>query len=77
MTTSYRDIFLLACCQALLLTNAAGLISMNALVGYSLVDVETIATLGATTYVLWSAMATMPISLLMGLVGVLSRSDRR
>ena len=38
MTTSYRNIFLLACCQALLLTNAAGLISMNGLVGYSLVD---------------------------------------
>ena len=69
MTTSYRDIFLLACCQALLLTNAAGLISMNALVGYSLVDVKTIATLGATTYVLGSAMATMPMSLWMGRVG--------
>ncbi|MFO1315914.1 MAG: MFS transporter [Burkholderiales bacterium] len=69
MTTSYRDIFLLACCQALLLTNAAGLISMNALVGYSLVDVKTIATLGATTYVLGSALATMPMSLWMGRVG--------
>ena len=40
MTTSYRNIFLLACCQALLLTNASGLIAMNGLVGYSLVDVE-------------------------------------
>jgi len=69
MKTSYRDIFLLACCQALLLTNAAGLISMNALVGYSLVDVKTIATLGATTYVLGSALATMPMSLWMGRVG--------
>ncbi|MBK9117835.1 MAG: MFS transporter [Betaproteobacteria bacterium] len=67
--TSYRDVFLLACCQALLLTNAAGLISMNALVGYSLVDVKTIATLGATTYVLGSALSTMPMSLWMGRVG--------
>ena len=33
MRTSYRDIFLLACCQALLLTNASGLITMNGLVG--------------------------------------------
>jgi hypothetical protein len=33
--TSRRDIFLLACCQALLLTNASGLISMNGLVGFS------------------------------------------
>ena len=69
MTTSYRNIFLLACCQALLLTNAAGLISMNGLVGYSLVDTKTIATLGATTYVLGSALATMPMSLWMARVG--------
>jgi len=69
MQTSYRNIFLLACCQALLLTNAAGLISMNGLVGYSLVDTKTIATLGATTYVLGSALATMPMSLWMARVG--------
>ena len=68
-TTSYRNIFLLACCQALLLTNAAGLISMNGLVGYSLVDTKTLATLGATTYVLGSALSTMPMSLWMARVG--------
>ncbi len=68
-TTSYRNIFLLACCQALLLTNSAGLISMNGLVGYSLVDTKTLATLGATTYVLGSALATMPMSLWMARVG--------
>jgi MFS family permease len=69
MSTSYRDIFLLACCQALLLTNASGLISMNGLVGYSLVESKTLATLGATTYVLGSALATMPMSLWMGRAG--------
>src|SRR5260221_6310446 len=69
MTTSYRNIFLLACCQALLLTNAAGLIAMNGLVGYSLVETKTIATLGATTYVLGSALSTMPMSLWMARVG--------
>ncbi|MCC7327056.1 MAG: MFS transporter [Burkholderiales bacterium] len=69
MTTSYRNLFLLACCQALLLTNASGLISMNGLVGYSLVDTKTLATLGATTYVLGSALATMPMSLWMARVG--------
>ena len=36
MRTSYRDIFLLACCQALLLVNNASLIAMNGLVGYAL-----------------------------------------
>jgi MFS family permease len=69
MSTSYRNVFLLACCQALLLTNAAGLIAMNGLVGYSLVDSKTLATLGATTYVLGSAVATMPMSLWMAKVG--------
>lgn len=67
--TSYRDVFLLACCQALLLTNAAGLISMSALVGYSLTEVKALATLGATTYVLGSAVATLPASLWMARVG--------
>ena len=44
MRTSYRDIALLACCQALLLINNAGLIAMNGLVGYALVDNKTFAT---------------------------------
>ena len=35
MRTSYREIALLACCQALLLINNAGLIAMNALVALS------------------------------------------
>ena len=65
----YRNILLLACCQALLLTNAAGLISMSALVGFSLTETKALATLGATTYVLGSALATMPASLWMARVG--------
>ena len=69
MSTSYRNLFLLASCQALLLTNAAGLISMNGLVGYALVDTKTLATLGATTYVLGSALSTMAMSLWMAEVG--------
>jgi MFS family permease len=69
MSTSYRNVFLLACCQALLLTNASGLITMNGLVGYSLVDAKAIATLGQSTYVLGSALATMPMSLWMARVG--------
>ena len=67
--TSYRDIALLAGCQALLLVNASGLITMNGLVGFALVDNKALATLGATTYVLGSAAATMPLSLWMARVG--------
>jgi MFS family permease len=69
MQTSRRDIFLLACCQALLLINASALISMNGLVGFSLAQTKALATFGATTYVLGSALATMPMSLWMGRVG--------
>lgn len=69
MTPAQRNVFLLGCCQALLLTNASGLISMNGLVGYSLASNKTMATLGATTYVLGSAVATMPMSLWMARVG--------
>jgi len=69
MRTSYRDIFLLACCQALLLTNGSGLITMNGLVGYALTDTKQLATLGVTLYVLGSAVTTMPASLLMARIG--------
>jgi MFS family permease len=69
MRTSYRDIFLLACCQGLLVTNAAGLIAMNGLVGLALADTRALATLGVTTYVLGSAVATIPASLWMARVG--------
>jgi MFS family permease len=65
----YRTVVLLALCQALLLTNSAGLISMMALVGYELTEVKAIATLAASTYVLGSAVATMPASLWMARVG--------
>jgi MFS family permease len=69
MRTSYREIALLACCQALLLINNAGLIAMNGLVGYSLVDNKAFATLGATSFVLGSALAAMPAALWMAKVG--------
>ncbi|MEO5701277.1 MAG: MFS transporter, partial [Casimicrobiaceae bacterium] len=69
MQTTRRNIFLLSCCQALLLVNTAGLIAMNALIGYSLVANKTFASLGVTTYVLGSAAATMPASLWMARVG--------
>jgi MFS family permease len=42
---------------------------MSALVGFDLADVKALATLGATTYVAGSALATMPASLWMARVG--------
>lgn len=69
MRTSYRDIFLLACCQALLLVNTSGLISMNGLVGYALAGDKALATAGVTAYVLGSALSAMPAALWMARVG--------
>ena len=69
MRTSYRDIALLACCQALLLISNSSLIVMNGLVGYALVENKAFATLGATTFVLGSAFAAMPAALWMAKVG--------
>lgn len=69
MRTSYRDIFLLACCQALLLVNNSALISMNGLVGYALAPSRSLATVGVTSFVLGSAVAAMPASLWMARVG--------
>src|SRR4029453_13198290 len=60
---------LLACCQALLLVNNAGLIAMNGLVGYALVDDKALATAGVTTFVLGSALSAMPAALWMARVG--------
>src|SRR5258708_15632450 len=67
--TSYRDIFLLACWQALLLVNNSALIAMNGLIGYALAGNKALATAGVTTFVLGSALAAMPASLWMAKVG--------
>ena len=66
---SRRNVFLLACCQALLLTNAVTLISIGALAGYSLAQDKAWATLPAATYVIGAAITTVPASLWMKRVG--------
>jgi MFS family permease len=64
-----RNVALLACCQALLLTNAVTLIAVSSLAGYALANNKALATLPATTYVLGGWIATFPASLLMKRVG--------
>jgi MFS family permease len=64
-----RNVFLLACCQALLLTNAVTLISVAVLAGYALVDNKAWAALPATAYVIGGALATFPASMWMKRVG--------
>jgi MFS family permease len=64
-----RNVFLLACCQALLFTNNVTLIALNGLAGFALADNKSLATLPVTAYVVGAAMSTFPASLLMRRVG--------
>jgi MFS family permease len=69
MNTAKRNVFLLACCQALLLTNGVTLIAIGALAGYELAPSKALATLPAFSYVVGAAIATMPASFWMRRVG--------
>ena len=69
MELSRRNVFLLACCQALLLTNAVTQISIGALAGYLLAQNKVFATLPQATYVVGAALATLPASFWMRRVG--------
>ncbi len=69
MQTQKKNVFLLACCQALLLTNAVTLISIGALAGYALAGDKRFATLPQSAYVVGSLVGTMPASLWMRRVG--------
>jgi MFS family permease len=67
---SFRaNVALLACCQALLLTNNVTLISVGALAGYALAHDKAFATAPAATYVLGALVGTFPASLWMRRVG--------
>ncbi len=69
MDHTRRNVFLLACCQALLLTNNVTLIAMNGLAGFALADNKALATLPVTGYVVGAALSTFPASLWMKRVG--------
>jgi len=69
MDPARRNVLLLACCQALLLTNAVTLITIGALAGYSLAQNKIFATLPTATYVIGGFMAAFPASMWMKRVG--------
>lgn len=69
MDRARRNVFLLACCQALLLTNAVTLIAIGALAGYELAPSKALATLPPFSYVIGAAIATIPASFWMKRVG--------
>jgi MFS family permease len=61
-----RQIALLAACQALLYINNVTLIAINGLAGLALAPTPLLATLPITTYIIGSALTTVPASLGMG-----------
>jgi len=61
-----RQILLLVACQALLYVNNVTLIAVNGLVGMALAPTPLLATLPVTTYIVGSALTTLPASLAMG-----------
>ena len=60
MEHARRNVFLLACCQALLFTNNVTLISLNGLAGFALADNKALATLPVTGYVVGAALVDLP-----------------
>ena len=64
-----RNVLLLACAQALLLTNAVTLIAIGALAGYQLAPDKALATLPSFSYIVGAALATIPASFWMKRVG--------
>lgn len=69
MEHTRRNVFLLACCQALLFTNNVTLISIQGLTGYALAANKALATLPVTMYIIGAALTTIPASLYMKRVG--------
>jgi MFS family permease len=69
MDAARRNVVLLACCQALLLTNAVTLITVGALAGYALAANKVFATLPAATYVIGGFIGAFPASMWMKRVG--------
>ena len=69
MDSARRNVFLLGCCQALLLTNAVTLIAVSSLVGYAIASNKALATMPATLYTIGVAIAAFPASMWMKRVG--------
>ena len=69
MTSTKRNVGLLAACQAMLFTNNSTLIAINGLAGLALAPYVGLATLPVTCWILGGAIGTMPASLHMKRVG--------
>jgi MFS family permease len=69
MEKQYRNVLVLSGCQATLQTTGTTMIAVTGLAGFALADDKSFATVPLTCYVLGSAIATIPASLLMNAIG--------
>ncbi|RPI46207.1 MAG: MFS transporter [Betaproteobacteria bacterium] len=69
MQAQHRNVLVLSGCQATLQITGATMISVTGLAGYALAVDKALATVPLTSYVLGSALTTIPASLLMRSVG--------
>jgi MFS family permease len=69
MEKQYRNVLVLSGCQATLQTTGTTMIAVTGLAGFALATDKALATVPLTCYVLGSAVATIPASLLMNAVG--------
>lgn len=69
MEKQYRNVLVLSGCQATLQTSGATMIAVTGLAGYALAVDKSLATVPLTSYVIGSAISTVPASLLMNAIG--------
>src|SRR5688500_6628216 len=69
MEKHHKNVLVLSCCQATLQTTTMMMVAVTGLAGYALAANKSFATVPLTCYVLGSAVATIPASLLMSAVG--------
>ncbi|MBI4194442.1 MAG: MFS transporter [Betaproteobacteria bacterium] len=69
MDRQYRNVLVLSGCQATLQTTGTTMIAVTGLAGLALATDKAFATVPLTTYVIGSAITTIPASLLMNSVG--------
>ena len=65
MDTSRKNVFALAACQALLVTNNVMMISIGTLAADTLAKNKMLVTVPATAYIIGGGLATLPVSFLM------------
>lgn len=69
MERQYRNVLVLSGCQATLQTVGTTMIAVTGLAGFALASDKAMATVPLTSYVLGSAVSTIPASLLMNAIG--------